>query len=172
MHDLATIQRMNREATQCAEAEAREERERKAAMQRHPAGSGRITEPAIDPAARTPEEIAKQTLGADALSGIGYERYLPCMVRAIKADRAQRATDLATLADAASKWATELTDYVIPNCHEATDDALHYEAERDEIQATLGRYLDEVEDPDEFSEHMTYPEMLAAAIRYDRAQRA
>ena len=51
MHDLATIQRMNREATQRAEDEAREERERKAAMRRHPAGSGRITEPAIDPAA-------------------------------------------------------------------------------------------------------------------------
>ena len=58
MHDLATIQRMNREATERANEEARAQREarlaaitesvteadeveaaRKAAMQRHPAGS-------------------------------------------------------------------------------------------------------------------------------------
>ena len=55
MHDLDTIKRMNREASLAAitesVTEADEVAEREAAMRRHPAGSGRITEPAIDPAA-------------------------------------------------------------------------------------------------------------------------
>lgn len=35
-------------------------------------------------------EVVRDTLGADALAGIGYEVYIPCMVAAIEADRAQR----------------------------------------------------------------------------------
>lgn len=57
MHDLATIQRMNREASLAAitesvtEADEVAEAELAAAMERHPAGKGkRLTEPAIDPA--------------------------------------------------------------------------------------------------------------------------
>lgn len=40
---------------------------------------------------KTPEQIARETLGADALAGIGYGQYIPYMVAAIEADRAQRA---------------------------------------------------------------------------------
>lgn len=58
MHDLATIQRMNREASLAAIAksiteadEVAEADELAAAMERHPAGKGkRLTEPAVDPA--------------------------------------------------------------------------------------------------------------------------
>lgn len=60
MHDLATIQRMNREASLAAITESvteadevAERTELAAAMERHPAGKGRgkrLTEPAIDPA--------------------------------------------------------------------------------------------------------------------------
>lgn len=58
MHDLATIQRMNREASLAAIAESvteadevAEAAERAEAMERHPAGKGkRLTEPAVDPA--------------------------------------------------------------------------------------------------------------------------
>lgn len=39
---------------------------------------------------KTPQEVAREALGADALAGIGYGKYLPYMERAIKADRAQR----------------------------------------------------------------------------------
>lgn len=44
----------------------------------------------MDKTLKTPEEIARETLGADALAGIGYEHYVPYMVAAINADRAQR----------------------------------------------------------------------------------
>lgn len=54
MHDLATIQRMNREASLAAITESVTEADEVAeAMKRHPAGKGRgkrLTEPAIDPA--------------------------------------------------------------------------------------------------------------------------
>ena len=38
---------------------------------------------------KTPEQIARETLGADALAGIGYTQYLPYMIAASEADRAQ-----------------------------------------------------------------------------------
>lgn len=64
-------------------------------------------------------------------------------VKVIVADRAQPAADLETLANAASEWARELTDDVIPNAH--PDDTDRLEVERNEIQAALGRYLDQKE---------------------------
>lgn len=38
---------------------------------------------------KTPEEVAREVIGADALNGIGHERRIPDMVAAIEADRAQ-----------------------------------------------------------------------------------
>lgn len=96
MHDLATIQRMNREATERANEEARAQREarlaaiaesvteadeveaaRKAAMQRHPAGSARrITEArAMLEAARNGATNQERS---DALQGIA--NYLESLV--------------------------------------------------------------------------------------------
>lgn len=74
---------------------------------------------------------------------IEYETGLVELVaRAIEADREQRAADSIVLTDAASKWATELTDYVIPSAGESdAADAKAYQAERDEIQRALGRHL-------------------------------
>lgn len=70
MHDLATIQRMNREAALAAITESvteadevAEQAELAAAMERHPAGKGRgkrLTEPAIDPATE-PEQDERTT---------------------------------------------------------------------------------------------------------------
>lgn len=72
MHDLATIQRMNREASLAAITESvteadevAEAAERAEAMERHPAGKGkgggkRLTEPAIDPATE-PEQDGRTT---------------------------------------------------------------------------------------------------------------
>lgn len=47
------------------------------------------------------------------------------------------------LANAASSWATELTNYVIPFHHAQMDEenAKPYEDERDAVQAALGKYL-------------------------------
>ena len=55
--------------------------------------------------------------------------------------------DLEILANAASHWATELTDYIIPASEEAGDlDSVESQtAELNEIQAALGRYLEEKE---------------------------
>lgn len=64
MHDLATIQRMNREAALAAITESVTEADEVAeAMKRHPAGKGRVkrlTEPAIDPATE-PEQDERTT---------------------------------------------------------------------------------------------------------------
>lgn len=70
MHDLATIQRMNREASLAAIAESvteadevAERAELAAAMERHPAGKGkgkRLTEPAIDPATEPEQDEPEQ----------------------------------------------------------------------------------------------------------------
>ena len=78
MHDLATIQRMNREATERANEEARAQREARLAAitesvteadevaeakRRHPAGKGmgkRLTEPAIDPATEPEQDEPEQ----------------------------------------------------------------------------------------------------------------
>lgn len=94
---------------------------------------------------KTPEQIARETFAkmhSQAAEACENE-IIAHIVTAIEADRAQRAADLDTLADAASKWATELTDYVIPES--ANDGLREYMAERDEIQAALGRYLGEKE---------------------------
>lgn len=62
MHDLATIQRMNREASLAAIAESVTEADEVAeAMRRHPAGSKRITEPAVDPATEPDHEQDERT---------------------------------------------------------------------------------------------------------------
>lgn len=62
---------------------------------------------------KTPQQIARETLGSDALNGIGYEQYIPYMVRAIEADRTQRASVIAATAsdcevshftDVGGKW--------------------------------------------------------------------
>lgn len=105
---------------------------------------------------KTPEQIADEQMRAfTVLNGFdGYEEdsdveecsagYIrEQIVAAIEADRAQRKDDMATIANAASCWATELTDYVIPGA-DATD-APSYETECEKIQAALGRYLDELE---------------------------
>lgn len=64
MHDLATIQRMNREASLAAIAESVTEADEVAeAKRRHPAGKGRgkrLTEPATDPATE-PEQGERTT---------------------------------------------------------------------------------------------------------------
>lgn len=64
MHDLATIQRMNREAALAAIADSVTEADEVAeAMRRHPAGKGRgkwLAEPAIDPATE-PEQDERTT---------------------------------------------------------------------------------------------------------------
>ena len=39
---------------------------------------------------KTPEQIAREVIGADALAGIGYEGDLAVAIRAIEADRVQR----------------------------------------------------------------------------------
>ena len=43
---------------------------------------------------KTPEQIAREVIGADALAGVGHERRIPDMIAAIEADRAQRETAL------------------------------------------------------------------------------
>lgn len=125
MHDLATIQRMNREATEAhdnavrevsEQVEGRLAAEREAAMQRHPAGT-RITEPAIDPAARTTGrnskpvcdrtidgllspsalELAEEVLTSFTSNGaipfaLSGEKALKVIALAIEADRAKRGT--------------------------------------------------------------------------------
>lgn len=75
---------------------------------------------------------------------ITYETGLVELVTlAIEADRAQRAADLAILTDAASKWATELTAYVIPEANNET--LAGYQAERDAIEGVLGRDANDAE---------------------------
>lgn len=119
MHDLATIQRMNREATERANEEARAQREarlaaitepvteadeveaaRKAAMQRHPAGSARrITEPAIDatteparPALKGMEIAMREVaIRADENGQLTAYAATQAVMAALAADRAQRA---------------------------------------------------------------------------------
>lgn len=63
MHDLATIQRMNREASLAAITESVTEADEVAeAKRRHPAGKGkRLTEPAIDPATEPEPEQDERT---------------------------------------------------------------------------------------------------------------
>lgn len=46
---------------------------------------------------KTPEQIAREVVGADALAGVGYDKYLPYMIAAIEADRAQRMPGLETI---------------------------------------------------------------------------
>lgn len=58
MHDLATIQRLNREETEKAQ--------RAEAMKRHPAGR-RLTEPAQDAERLTPVEAASKYASSSAL---------------------------------------------------------------------------------------------------------
>lgn len=169
MHDLTTIQRMNREASLAAitesVTEADEVTERAEAMQRHPAGKRAATQRTAGPS-RTPEEVAATILADIRQRGIRefvgkldgstpvtpFEAYAKIAVAAIEADRAnrppsraQRAADLATLADAASSWATELTDNLIPKAYVKEEGVARYTIERDAIQAALGRYLDEVD---------------------------
>lgn len=102
---------------------------------------------------KTPEDIAQQI--ADTLHEHGTiqyvggegiptdaEVYRKIAEHAIQLDREQRAADLAILADAAAEWSAYLTQYA--GDHTAEDRA-SMEEERDEIQAALGRYLDEQE---------------------------
>lgn len=35
------------------------------------------------------EELARETIGADALAGVGYDQYIPWVVKGIKAARAE-----------------------------------------------------------------------------------
>lgn len=100
---------------------------------------------------KTPKQIAADILDGHCIQ-LHWRRtgaqLADLIAEAIEADRAQRAADLQLLADAASKWATELTDYIIPsaeNQDEPAEVVSAYEDERDEIQAALGRYLAEEE---------------------------
>ena len=95
MHDLATIQRMNREAT--------EQAERDAAMKRHPAGKARATttSPALKPAevahlaSASAHELAREMLAGFTRNGeipfaLSGQAALDIIAVAIEADRAQR----------------------------------------------------------------------------------
>ncbi|NLA66436.1 MAG: hypothetical protein GX862_11110 [Leucobacter sp.] len=57
---------------------------------------------------KTPEQVAREELGSDALAGIGYEQHLPYMIRAIEADRAAR--DLYALIAEALDERAEMAD--------------------------------------------------------------
>ncbi|MBT2484799.1 MULTISPECIES: hypothetical protein [unclassified Microbacterium] len=92
---------------------------------------------------KTAEQIAEQTLDHWLTNLADTRSVTQIIAQAIEADRAQRAADLQVLANAASHWATELTEYVIDGSREAGDaeSAEAQEVERDAIQAVLGRYL-------------------------------
>ena len=105
---------------------------------------------------KTAEQIAREALKREELAfGVKrlteendalvlLQRVERMLVNAIEADRVQRSADLTSTADASSKWATELTEYIIPGA-EADDEMEAVEAhtaERGTIEAALGRYLD------------------------------
>lgn len=101
---------------------------------------------------KTPEEIARDTLGADALAGVGYEKYLPYLIRAINDDRAQRdPNDDGTLHGAAILALNERADNA--DSAEGYDDsgtanraAQWIEDNPDEFWATYaGPMLDDIE---------------------------
>ena len=129
MHDLATIQRMNREAALAAitesVTEADEVAEREAAMRRHPAGK-RLAEPAIDPATKPEQderttkplkpaeaahlasasahELARKVLAGFTKNGeipfaLSGQAALDIIAVAIEADRAQRPNTLVEVDD-------------------------------------------------------------------------
>lgn len=101
---------------------------------------------------KTPQEVAAEQMAAFTIEdgdvqecSVGF--IADAIAEAIEADRKQRAADLEKLTDAAASWAAELTDYIIPASREVGDDdsAESQELERDELQAALGRYLNEEE---------------------------
>lgn len=53
---------------------------------------------------KTPDEVARETMGPNRLGGIGYEQYLPFMVEAIVADRAQRSISYDDLDSMLGAW--------------------------------------------------------------------
>lgn len=98
----------------------------------------------------TPEQIADAAIRDTWMENLGARdrgNIRSGMIAAVRADRAQRAADLAVLADAAAYWSTELTDYIIPGSEDAKDpDSVESQtAERDAIQAALERYQDSKE---------------------------
>lgn len=70
----------------------------------------------------TPEQTAREAIGADALAGIGYGADLRIATRAIAADRKHLAAHLAPVLDAARAWRDELEEFIIPESERVKDD--------------------------------------------------
>lgn len=82
---------------------------------------------------KTPDEVARQTLGPDALNGIGYTGYIPYMVAAIETDRRQHTIT------------TALAEALDDREHHVAAAWLRENEDDDAVWGMVGNLLDEIE---------------------------